>query len=157
MKTKLYDLTGDQEFSIEVFQFSLMRVMKHSVGLILVYCLISLTFHIREDFNRVSANEFNLLQRKISLCREEYFKNECEPATRREALEGFCREQEDCMLTDPQLTVTSIRIASSLIVELIKSFVEPLSLKALGFVAFCIASLSYVLAHRLKKSPKAIF
>jgi hypothetical protein len=51
------------------------------------------------------------------------------------------------MLVDPQLTVTSLGLVTKLLVQLLNAFFDPLSHKALGFIALTIASVTYLISN----------
>jgi len=85
----------------------------------------------------------------------EWYKNECEPETRREGLEGYCLEQERCMERDPWREVTAVSVAMKYLVDIINQFVEPLSYKALAFLTAIIV-LAFKFMEFTKRQPQIL-
>ena len=111
--------------------------------------------HLREDLTRMSHNEVLQMQRQSERCRMEWYKNECEPETRREGLEGYCLEQERCMERDPWREVTAVSVAMKYLVDIINQFVEPLSYKALAFLTAIIV-LAFKFMEFTKRQPQIL-
>ena len=89
---------------------------------------------IRDDIARVREAETEDVLIDIDQCRREYEKGECDPSTRRKAMEAYCVERQKCMNQDPRSAVKTSPSTAKLIAEILNQFVAVLELKTMIFV-----------------------
>ncbi|KAH3670737.1 hypothetical protein OGAPHI_001252 [Ogataea philodendri] len=63
---------------------------------------------IKHDADRKIQGYSNKLMHEISLCKREYFRNNCSPELRVPALEEPCNEWDNCMNRDPESVITTV-------------------------------------------------
>ncbi|KAI8872549.1 hypothetical protein GQ42DRAFT_161241 [Ramicandelaber brevisporus] len=82
---------------------------------------------------KTESQSSNILA-EISICRQEYSKNRCDPPNLRlPALEPKCIEWEICMNRDHN-DVTRARLSAETFAEILNSFVDPISTKSMAFI-----------------------
>lgn len=104
------------------------------LNVFLVFFLIYLVFcfwsAIRSDIDmkaRAVAAETGV---EIAACKHEYRENKCEPKDRVPAMESVCNNWEQCMKQDPT-KVGRARVSAHTFAEILNSFIEPISVKAM--------------------------
>ncbi|CAO3650390.1 unnamed protein product [Cunninghamella blakesleeana] len=112
---------------------------------IILYVVFQLIWTIREDF-QIKANDYtNALIQEIQSCAQQYKINLCDPETRVPALEKKCEYWLLCMNRMPH-SVTRVRVSAETIAEIINSFVEPISYKAMFFFSLLVIG-SFVISN----------
>ena len=67
---------------------------------------------------------------EMAVCAREFKENKCERDSRVPAMETVCNNWEKCMQRDPYKVGRS-RLSASMFAEIVNSFIEPISLKAI--------------------------
>lgn len=78
---------------------------------------------LQHDFNAAHNQATDKHEADRQRCRDEYFTNECQPELRREALEDFCREREECMNTGSYSAVKMVYVLSGLIAQTLNTLI----------------------------------
>ncbi|KAB8296154.1 hypothetical protein EYC80_008941 [Monilinia laxa] len=89
---------------------------------------------IRSDVDKASQKATAEVLSEMANCAKQYAENRCEPSMRLPALETVCNNWESCMTMDPN-SVGRARISAKTFAEILDSFIQPISYKAMIFVA----------------------
>ncbi|QSZ37297.1 hypothetical protein DSL72_009391 [Monilinia vaccinii-corymbosi] len=89
---------------------------------------------IRSDVDKASQKATAEVLSEMAHCAKQYAENRCEPSMRLPALETICNNWESCMTMDPN-SVGRARISAKTFAEILDSFIQPISYKAMIFVA----------------------
>lgn len=94
---------------------------------------------IRSDVDKASQKATAEVLAEMANCAKQYAENRCEPSMRLPALETVCNNWESCMTMDPN-SVGRARISAKTFAEILDSFIQPISYKAM--VRFILPHLS---------------
>ncbi|KAF7955970.1 hypothetical protein EAE96_004891 [Botrytis aclada] len=89
---------------------------------------------IRSDVDQASQKATAEVLSEMANCAKQYTENKCEPSMRLPALETVCNNWDACMSMDPN-AVGRARISAKTFAEILDSFIQPISYKAMIFVA----------------------
>ncbi|ESZ93077.1 hypothetical protein SBOR_6552 [Sclerotinia borealis F-4128] len=92
---------------------------------------------IRSDVDKASQKATAEVLNEMASCAKQYAENRCEPSMRLPALETVCNNWETCMTMDPN-SVGRARISAKTFAEILDSFIQPISYKAMIFVALIL-------------------
>ncbi|APA11016.1 hypothetical protein sscle_07g057860 [Sclerotinia sclerotiorum 1980 UF-70] len=106
------------------------------VGLIM-FGVYSFWTTIRSDVDKASQKATAEVLSEMAHCAKQYAENRCEPSMRLPALETVCNNWEACMTMDPN-SVGRARISAKTFAEILDSFIQPISYKAMIFVALIL-------------------
>lgn len=98
-----------------------------------VYLVYTVVSTIRHDVNLKVEEYSQDILNEISLCSNEYIRNNCMPGRRVPALEKICSNWEKCMNQDPAI-VGRAKVSAETFAEIINSFIEPIGIKAMVFI-----------------------
>ncbi|CAO3652962.1 unnamed protein product [Cunninghamella echinulata] len=112
---------------------------------ILLYIVFHLIWTIQEDFQIKAHDYTNTLIQEIQSCAQQYKINLCDPETRVPALEKKCEYWLTCMNRIPH-SITRTKVSAETIAEIINSFVEPISYKAMFFFLILVVG-SFVVSN----------
>ncbi|KAI9848600.1 MAG: hypothetical protein M1837_007269 [Sclerophora amabilis] len=93
----------------------------------LVYVVIST---IRSDVDMQSEKVMAETLAEMAACAQQFVDNKCDRSNRVPALEAVCTNWEKCMNRDPN-SVGRARVSAHTFAEILNSFIEPISYKAL--------------------------
>lgn len=99
------------------------------VGLIM-FGVYSFWTTIRSDVDKASQKATAEVLSEMAHCAKQYAENRCEPSMRLPALETVCNNWEACMTMDPN-SVGRARISAKTFAEILDSFIQPISYKAM--------------------------
>ncbi|KAI7897299.1 Brl1/Brr6 domain-containing protein [Mucor mucedo] len=105
------------------------------VGTIL-YIFVKIILVVKQDFRLKAKEHFEVLQHDRLTCSKKYMINHCGKDDQVPAIENMCNEWASCMHKD--LAVAQAKVSAEAIAEIINSFVEPISYKALIFFSLLI-------------------
>lgn len=92
---------------------------------------------IRSDVDKASQKATAEVLSEMANCAKQYAENRCEPSMRLPALETVCNNWEACMTMDPN-SVGRARISAKTFAEILDSFIQPISYKAMVSFSFSI-------------------
>ena len=102
------------------------------VVLIIIYAVSSIYLSIREDFQKASSLASAEMVAEMAACASEYSENNCKDiAARVPAMRSVCESWERCMSRDPRM-VGRAKVSARTFAEILSSFVDGVSVKALG-------------------------
>ena len=102
------------------------------VVLIIIYAVSSIYLSIREDFRKASSLASSEVMAEMAACASEYQENNCKDITARvPAMRSVCESWERCMSRDPRM-VGRAKVSAKTFAEILSSFVDGVSVKALG-------------------------
>ena len=128
-----------------IFDYS-MVIMILAVVALFILSLVSWALMLYQDFNAAHGQATDQHEANRLRCRDEYFTNECEPDKRREYLEDYCREREECMNTGSHTAVKNISVGSNLIAQALNSFFGQMEQRALLIFVLCLCLGAWVLS-----------
>lgn len=95
-----------------------------------IYAVYSMWMTIRADVDKASEGERAILIAEMAKCAKDFVNNGCAKAGKAPALEIPCNEWEHCMNQDPA-SVGRARISAHTFADILNSFIEPISWKAM--------------------------
>lgn len=95
-----------------------------------IYIIYSFWATVRSDVDKKSEEAMTDIMAEMAICAQNYLENRCEKQTRAPALEMVCNNWERCMNKDPR-SVGRARVSAHTFAEILNSFVEPISWKAM--------------------------
>jgi len=110
------------------------------LGLYLLYAFVKT---IQRDVE-MKVQEYSAeVQHEIDVCNRDWFANRCQPETLLPAMAEKCMEWKLCAERDPEL-IGRARVSAITFAEIINSFIEPISYKAM---VSCLTLLSSIYAN----------
>ena len=97
---------------------------------------------IRSDVDKKSEEAAAETLAEMAVCAREYVANRCERDLRVPAMEAVCNNWEKCMNRDPG-SVGRARVSAHTFAEIVNSFIEPISIKAMVSPLPTCSSLSF--------------
>lgn len=126
------------------------------LALCVMYVLYGIFSTISNDITERAMMESSEILAEMAVCAREFKENKCERDSRVPAMETVCNSWEKCMQRDPYKVGRS-RLSAGMFAEIVNSFIEPISLKAIvrSFSSvLSFASLKiYINPCRLSASP----
>ena len=121
------------------------------LALCVMYVLYGIFSTISNDITERAMMESSDILAEMTVCAREFKENKCERDSRVPAMETVCNNWERCMQRDPYKVGRS-RLSAGMFAEIVNSFIEPISLKAI----VCSFSLSFFRAflHSLTTSNR---
>ena len=126
------------------------------LALCVMYVLYGIFSTISNDITERAMMESSDILAEMTVCAREFQENKCERNSRVPAMETVCNNWERCMQRDPYKVGRS-RLSAGMFAEIVNSFIEPISLKAivrsftLAFLYVLLKSLTT--SNRLSVSP----
>lgn len=114
------------------------------LALCVMYVLYGIFSTISNDITERAMMESSDILAEMTVCAREFKENKCERDSRVPAMETVCNSWERCMQRDPYKVGRS-RLSAGMFAEIVNSFIEPISLKAI------VSSLSLPLLCVLSK------
>ena len=100
------------------------------LALCVMYVLYGVFSTISNDITERAMTESSDILAEMAVCAREFKENRCERHTRVPAMETVCNNWEKCMQRDPYKVGRS-RLSAGMFAEIVNSFIEPISLKAI--------------------------
>ena len=100
------------------------------LALCVMYVLYGIFSTISNDITERAMMESSDILAEMAVCAREFKENRCERDTRVPAMETVCNNWEKCMQRDPYKVGRS-RLSAGMFAEIVNSFIEPISLKAM--------------------------
>lgn len=101
-----------------------------------LYIFTKIILVIKQDFKLKAQEQVDLIHKEKLACTNHYVINHCGQENQVPAIEGMCAEWLSCMQKD--VVVAQAKVSAEAIAEIINSFVEPISYKALAFFTMLI-------------------
>ena len=102
------------------------------VVLIIIYAATAICLSIREDFQKASSLASSEMMAEMAACASEYRENNCKDVSARvPAMRSVCESWERCMSRDPRM-VGRAKVSARTFAEILSSFVDGVSVKAMG-------------------------
>ena len=98
--------------------------------LCVMYVLYGIFSTISNDITERAMMESSEILAEMAVCAREFKENRCERDSRVPAMETVCNNWERCMQRDPYKVGRS-RLSAGMFAEIVNSFIEPISLKAI--------------------------
>ena len=98
--------------------------------LCVMYVLYGIFSTISNDITERAMMESSEILAEMAVCAREFKENKCERDSRVPAMETVCNNWEKCMQRDPYKVGRS-RLSAAMFAEIVNSFIEPISLKAI--------------------------
>lgn len=98
--------------------------------LCVMYVLYGIFSTISNDIAERAMMESSEILAEMAVCAREFKENKCERDSRVPAMETVCNNWEKCMQRDPYKVGRS-RLSAGMFAEIVNSFIEPISLKAI--------------------------
>ncbi|KAF6221755.1 hypothetical protein HO133_001723 [Letharia lupina] len=95
-----------------------------------MYVLYGIFSTISNDITERAMMESSEILAEMAVCAREFQENKCERDSRVPAMETVCNSWEKCMQRDPYKVGRS-RLSAGMFAEIVNSFIEPISLKAI--------------------------
>ena len=95
-----------------------------------MYVLYGIFSTISNDITERAMMESSEILAEMAVCAREFNENKCERDSRVPAMETVCNSWERCMQRDPYKVGRS-RLSAGMFAEVVNSFIEPISLKAI--------------------------
>ncbi|KAL9073682.1 MAG: hypothetical protein Q9161_002720 [Pseudevernia consocians] len=95
-----------------------------------MYVLYGIFSTISNDITERAMMESSEILAEMAVCAREFKENKCERDSRVPAMETVCNNWEKCMQRDPYKVGRS-RLSAGMFAEIVNSFIEPISLKAI--------------------------
>lgn len=100
------------------------------LALCVMYVLYGIFSTISNDITERAMMESSDILAEMAVCAREFKENKCERDSRVPAMETVCNNWEKCMQRDPYKVGRS-RLSAGMFAEIVNSFIEPISLKAI--------------------------
>lgn len=100
------------------------------LALCVIYVLYGIFSTISNDITERAMMESSEILAEMAVCAREFKENKCERDSRVPAMETVCNRWEKCMQRDPYKVGRS-RLSAGMFAEIVNSFIEPISLKAM--------------------------
>lgn len=100
------------------------------LALCVMYVLYGIFSTISNDITERAMMESSEILAEMAVCAREFKENRCERDSRVPAMETVCNSWEKCMQRDPYKVGRS-RLSAGMFAEIVNSFIEPISLKAI--------------------------
>ena len=100
------------------------------LALCVMYVLYGIFSTISNDITERAMMESSDILAEMTVCAREFKENKCERDSRVPAMETVCNNWERCMQRDPYKVGRS-RLSAGMFAEIVNSFIEPISLKAI--------------------------
>ena len=100
------------------------------LALCVMYVLYGIFSTISNDITERAMMESSEILAEMAVCAREFKENKCERDSRVPAMETVCDNWERCMQRDPYKVGRS-RLSAGMFAEIVNSFIEPISLKAM--------------------------
>lgn len=100
------------------------------LALCVMYVLYGIFSTISNDITERAMMESSEILAEMAVCAREFKENKCERDSRVPAMETVCNNWEKCMQRDPYKVGRS-RLSAGMFAEIVNSFIEPISLKAI--------------------------
>lgn len=100
------------------------------LALCVMYVLYGIFSTISNDITERAMMESSEILAEMAVCAREFKENKCERDSRVPAMETVCNSWEKCMQRDPYKVGRS-RLSAGMFAEIVNSFIEPISLKAI--------------------------
>ncbi|CAD6593463.1 MAG: hypothetical protein ASARMPREDX12_007431 [Alectoria sarmentosa] len=100
------------------------------LALCVMYVLYGIFSTISNDITERAMMESSEILAEMAVCAREFKENRCERDSRVPAMEIVCNNWEKCMQRDPYKVGRS-RLSAGMFAEIVNSFIEPISLKAI--------------------------
>ena len=100
------------------------------LALCVMYVLYGIFSTISNDITERAMMESSEILAEMAVCAREFKENKCERDSRVPAMEMVCNNWEKCMQRDPYKVGRS-RLSAGMFAEIVNSFIEPISLKAI--------------------------
>ncbi|MCJ1476941.1 hypothetical protein MMC13_005610 [Lambiella insularis] len=118
---------------------------------------------IKQDVDMKTAEQASIIMLEMDVCRDRFEENRCEKNSRVPAMKSMCESWERCMNKDPY-KLGRAKISAHTFAEIINSFIEPISYKAMIFTTIVI-TLVYVIPnilfskvrHTIQPTPQASY
>lgn len=104
----------------------------------LMYFFWMLVATVRHDVDQKVEEYSGEILAEMAICSKEYIQNNCMPGRRVPALERTCNSWEKCMNRDPAI-VGRAKVSAETFAEIINSFINPISYKAMLFLTLIIS------------------
>ncbi|KAI9760140.1 MAG: serine/threonine protein kinase, CMGC group [Chaenotheca gracillima] len=101
--------------------------------LFIIYLVYVVVSTIRSDVDMASDEAMADILAEMAACAQQFVENKCDRSNRVPALEKVCTNWEKCMNRDPA-SVGRARVSAHTFAEILNSFIEPISYKALVFI-----------------------
>lgn len=102
------------------------------VVLVIIYAVTAICLSIREDFQKASSLASSEMMAEMAACASEYRENNCKDVSARvPAMRSVCESWERCMSRDPRM-VGRAKVSARTFAEILSSFVDGVSVKAMG-------------------------
>ena len=98
--------------------------------LCVMYVLYGIFSTISNDITERAMMESSEILAEMAVCAREFKENRCERDSRVPAMETVCNNWERCMQRDPYKVGRS-RLSAGMFAEIVNSFIEPISIKAI--------------------------
>lgn len=102
-----------------------------------MYLVWSFWSTIQGDVDKKSHEAMADIMAEMAVCAKSYTTNDCDPSTRKPALETVCNNWYKCMNQDPG-KVGRAKVSAHTFAEIFNSFVEPISWKAMIFTVIVV-------------------
>ena len=122
------------------------------LALCVMYVLYGIFSTISNDISERAMMESSEILAEMAVCAREFKENKCERDSRVPAMEMVCNNWEKCMQRDPYKVGRS-RLSAGMFAEIVNSFIEPISLKAI--VRSFFLALSFADMKRLTTSGRS--
>ena len=100
------------------------------LALCVMYVLYGIFSTISNDIAERAIMESSEILAEMAVCAREFKENKCERDSRVPAMETVCNNWEQCMQRDPYKVGRS-RLSAGVFAEIVNSFIEPISVKAI--------------------------
>ncbi|KAB8237087.1 putative nuclear envelope protein Brr6 [Aspergillus alliaceus] len=118
-------------------------VVNLSLFSLAVYVVFGFVSAIRAEFEHAAEEVSDKILAEMAACAKSYVDNKCGGGDRLPALETVCENWERCMNRDPA-KVGRVKVSAHTMADIINSFIDPISWKAIMFFLVTISTVTVV-------------